>query len=110
MPDIAIPPETMKRILEEHHTYILVRVLKKHLAYYKCVQEAGGDWEDPDCLKILYGGIELPPPGEERPWLEELLAQMPEDEQLQVATSILEAQVRLRDQYIPEIEELIGML
>jgi hypothetical protein len=40
----------------------------------------------------------------------ELLAQMPEDEQQQFATSILEAQARLRDQYIPEIEEWIHRL
>ena len=110
MPDIAIPPETMERILEQHHTIILVRVLKKHVAYMKCVMEAGGDWENPDCLRILRGGLEPPSPGEELLLLEELLAQMPKDEQLQVATSISEAQVRLRDQYIPELEELINML
>jgi hypothetical protein len=124
MSGIAIPQETVERILRQQLAIMVFRELKTHLAYVKCVQETGGDWENPDCLRIVYGSPEPPPPGEELPVpmppsslrvlqgtalpvLEELLAQMPEDEQQQVATSILEAQARLMEQYIPEIEEWI---
>ena len=109
MPSIAIPQETVERILRQQRAIVVFQALRKHLAYVKCVEETGGDWDNPDCLQIIYGSPEPPPPGEELPLIE-LLAQMPEDEQLQVAASILEAQTRLRDQYIPEIEEWIHRL
>ena len=110
MSSIAVPQETVERILRQQRTVAVLRELKVYLAYFGCVLETGSDWDNPDCLRIIYGSPEPPPPGEELLLLEELLAQMPEDEQQQVATSMLEAQARLRDQYIPEIEEWIRRL
>ena len=110
MSGIAVPQETVERILRQQLAIMVFRELKTHLAYVKCVQETGGDWDNPDCLRIMYGSPEPPPPGEELPVLEELLAQMPEEDQPHVAASILEAQARLIEQYAAEFEGLIGML
>lgn len=92
------------RIIEYH------RAAKKVFTYLKCVKETGGDYLG--CIEAVWPlepAVVIEPP-EEPPLLAELLAQMPEDEQSQVATSILEAQARLIEQYATEVEQLHSML
>lgn len=110
MPGIAVRQEVLEEILLYMSFLGLRQAYREVLAYIKCVRETGGDWLNPDCLR---GTLVLPepgPPGEELSLLEELLAQMPEDEQRQVAASIQKAQARLLEQYIPELEELTSSL
>jgi len=95
----------IKKMIEQ------IKAIKRVLAYVKCVRETGGDWANPDCM-FPKRKIEIPEGydyQEEIPLLEELLAQMPEDEQRQVATSITNAQVGLIEQYTTEVEKLSGM-
>ena len=87
-----------------------VRWAKKVLAYAKCVRETGGDWSNPDCMRLVWpvghSGGRPRDPGV----VEELLAAMPEDLQEQVAASLMETQERLIGQYSAEAFELMDAL
>jgi hypothetical protein len=72
--------------------------------------QAGGDWSNPECMKLLWpmghSGGRPRDPGV----VEELLAAMPEDVQEHVAASLMETQGRLIEQYSAEAFELMESL
>lgn len=85
---------------------------KKVLAYAKCVRATGGDWSNPDCMKLVWpmGPYVTINPPDEPSLIEELLAQMPEEAQQHAAELLLEAQARLIEQSTAELEELNSQL
>ena len=78
------------------------------LAYVQCVRETGGDWTRLDCMGLTRSITLDIPEGPEQSLVEDLLAFMPEEEQVSVATSILAAQERLIERYADELAELTG--
>ena len=83
----------------------MVRAFHRAQAYFRCVRGKGGDWTDLECMG-LSEKVEIPSPSPPDPLLlTELLGELPEDEQRQVAASLRRAGDRVIERCTAELEE-----